>query len=255
MTDIIKVIKASYDLSEEVLMKRENLRKEGHQSYVRYLQIFGELMTESFRKKIECIRKKKMIAFCQRCLNQGIDINSIELNDFIRTEMHTYEEQLKEMIREAKNAAEARTLSAFEIRKIKEIYYRLAHKIHPDMRPELADNKHLMDYWNRIVIVYQNNQLGELEELEALVNSCLSDIDGKSEDIQIENIDKKIEQLEKEIERIISTTPYTYRFLLEDENKVEQKKEELQNEIREYDQYSAELEGILKKFPIKEMYA
>ena len=255
MTELIKVKNASYILYEELLLKRENLRKEGTQFYITYLQVFGELLTESFRKKVECIRKKKMIAYCQRCLNQGKDINSLDLHQFIDAEMKSYEAQLKQMVREAKDAAEARSISDEDVRTIKEIYYRLARKIHPDMRPEYADDMQIMDYWNRIVIAYHNNQLKELEELEVLVNTCLAAKQGRNETLHIENVETKIKSLEQEIDRIVSTAPYTYRFLLEDNRQKEAKKEELQQEIKEYEQYAKELDDVLKAFPIKEMYA
>ena len=61
--------------------------------------------------------------------------------------------------------------------------------------------------------------------------------------------------LKQEIDRLVSTAPYTYRFLLEDNSQKEAKKEELQYEIREYEQYSRELDDVLKAFPIKEMFA
>ena len=255
MTELIKVTNASYILYEELLLKRENLRKEGTQFYITYLQVFGELLTESFRKKVECIRKKKMIAYCQRCLNQGKDINSLNLHQFIDAEMKSYEAQLKQMIQEAKDAAEARSISDEDVRTIKEIYYRLARKIHPDMRPEYADDLQIMDYWNRIVIAYHNNQLQELEELEVLVNTCLAAKQGGDETLHIKNVETKIKNLEQEIDRIVSTAPYTYRFLLEDNSQKEAKKEELQQEIKEYEQYAKELDDVLKAFPIKEMYA
>ena len=255
MTELIKVTNASYILYEELLLKRENLRKEGTQFYITYLQVFGELLTESFRKKVECIRKKKMIAYCQRCLNQGKDINSMDLNSYIEAEMSEYEEQLGQMIQEAKDAAKARSISDADVRKIKEIYYRLARKIHPDMHPEYADDKQIMDYWYRIVIAYQNNQLSELEDLEVLVNTCLAAKQGNDETLHIEDVETKLKLLEQEIDRIVSTAPYTYRFLLEDNSQKEAKKEELQYEIREYEQYSRELDEVLKAFPIKEMFA
>ena len=255
MTELIKVKNASYILYEELLLKRENLRKEGTQFYITYLQVFGELLTESFRKKVECIRKKKMTAYCQKCLNQGKDINSLDLHRFIDAEMKSYEAQVKQMVREAKDAAEARSISDEDVRTIKEIYYRLARKIHPDMRPEYADDLQIMDYWNRIVIAYHNNQLQELEELEVLVNTCLAAKQGGDETLHIKNVETKIKNLEQEIDRIVSTAPYTYRFLLEDNSQKEAKKEELQQEIKEYEQYAKELDDVLKAFPIKEMYA
>lgn len=255
MTELIKVKNASYVLYEELLMKRENLRKEGTQFYINYLQLFGELMTESFQKKIECIRKKKMIAFCQRCMNQGKDINSIELNRYIQAEMATYEEELKQMAADAKAAAQAKDISLEDVRKIKEIYYRLARMIHPDMHPELAADAKLQDYWNQIGIAYQNNQLSELEDLEVMITAYLENKDSGSGEIVIVDVENKIKRIEQEIERIINTKPYTYRFLLEDEGKRQEQKEALQNEIQEYTRYSHELDDVLKSFPIKEMFA
>ena len=255
MNELIKEKNASYILYEELLLKRENLRKEGAQFYINYIRVFGELLTESFRKKIKCIRKKKMIAYCQKCVNQGLDINSVNLNSYIEAEMSEYEEQLKQMAQEAKDAAKARSISDADVRKIKEIYYRLARKIHPDMRPEYADDEQIMDYWYRIVIAYQNNQLQELEELEVLVNTCLEENQGNDETLHIEDVEAKIKHMEQEIDRIVSAAPYTYRFLLKDGKQTEEKKEELQREIKEYEQYALELDEVLKAFPIKEMYA
>ncbi|MBR2677745.1 MAG: hypothetical protein IKE28_12685 [Solobacterium sp.] len=255
MAEIIKVKNASYILYEELLLKRENLRKEGKQFYVSYLQMFGELMTESFQKKIECIRKKKMIAFCQRCLNQGKDINSIELNRFIQAEMKSYEEDLKQMAESVKAAAKAKTLSSDAIWRIKEIYYGLARKIHPDMHPELEDDSTLQDYWNQIVIAYQHNQLDELEELEVMVNAYLEKCHANTEELVIIDVENKIKRIEQEVEQILSKKPYTYRFILEDKKKQEEQQRALQKEIEEYTQYSLELDDVLKSFPIKEMFA
>ena len=255
MTELIKVKNTSYILYEELLLKRENLKKEGEQFYISYLQIFGELMTESFQKKIECIRKKKMIAYCQRCMNQGKDINSMDLNRFIQDEMESYEEELKLMTENAKAAAKAKDLSAEQILMIKDIYYRLARRIHPDMHPELADDKNVQDYWNQIVIAYQHNQLSELEELEVMVNAYLEKKHSNTDEIVIVDVENKTKRIEREIEHIISVKPYTYRFILEDEKKREEQKAAFQKDIDEYSQYSLELDDVLKNFPIKEMFA
>ena len=103
----------------------------------------------------------ELFSKCRSILKDNGSIYSIypadRLNSYIEAEMSEYEEQLKQMAQEAKDAAEAKTITDADARKIKEIYYRLARKIHPDMRPEYADDKQIMDYWNRIVIAYQNN--------------------------------------------------------------------------------------------------
>ena len=68
---VIKVKDTKAILYEELLLKKENLKKDGVQYRINYMKRFGDLMIESFEKKILCIKKKKMIAYCQRCVNQG----------------------------------------------------------------------------------------------------------------------------------------------------------------------------------------
>lgn len=255
MEEIIRSGNASYILYEELLLKKENLRREANQYYDEYLREFGELLTEAFLKKIECIRKKKIIAYCQKCVNLGKKIHASEMEAAVRREMEEYEQSLKQLKESVRNARDARLVSREDARRIKEIYYRLARMIHPDMRPDLAEDTVLQGYWNRIVIAYRCNHLQELEELETLVNSRLEKQGISCGMHIIPGIEEKIRQLEKEIERILSTSPYTYRFDLTDDRKRTKRREELQKEIREYEQYSGELSEILNSFPIQEMYA
>ena len=58
----------------------------------------------------------------------------------------------------------------------------------------------------------------------------------------------RIAEIEKEINDIISTEPYRYKHLLEDDALVAEKKAELQREIDEYTKYEKELQDILKTF-------
>ena len=255
MTDLIKVKNASYILYEELLLKKENLQKEGKQYYISYLKLFGDLLTEAFKKKVECIRKKKMIAFCQRCVNQGKLINAAELYSGIEAEMSEYEEELNRMAAEIDAASKAKYLTPDAMRQIKAVYYRLARRIHPDMRPDLSGDMILADYWNQITLSYQHNDLNRLEELEVLVNTYLEGREAGRDDIVIEDIEDRISRIEAEIDAIVSHHPYTYRFILEDTAEISAKQEELENEINEYTEYSAELDEVLKTFDIKEMYA
>ena len=255
MNELVKVKNASYILYEELLMRRENLRREGVQFRVSYLKEFGSLLTDAFKLKVECIRRKKMIAWCQACVNHGRMISRAELNRAMEAEMQAYTEELKQMAEEVKSARESTAISRSDVRKIREIYYRLARLIHPDMRPELAEDATLRDYWNQIVTAYQGNHLDELEELEVLVKRYLSDHQIAASETAIPDVDQKIRRLEQEIEQILSTIPYTYRFLLEDEDRKQEKKEELQKEIAEYQQYAEELDEVLAGFDIREMYA
>ena len=54
-----------------MLMRRDNLKKEAFIYQRNYVAEFGDLILEVFKKKVECIRKKKTIEYCQRSINHG----------------------------------------------------------------------------------------------------------------------------------------------------------------------------------------
>lgn len=253
MDEMIPILNPDMVLYEELILKKENLRKEAAQFQMEYLSVFGELLKDVLEKKIECIRKKKEIAFCQRCVNHGMPVNPNERDRYIQEEMEEYEQQLQRMAKEIQEACEAERVSDPDFRRIREIYYRIARMIHPDMRPDLSDDSRVQEYWNRAVAAYQYNRLSDLEDLEILVLQYL-----KGEETQkqkLPDIGRRIERIEKEIQHLIRTKPYIYRFDLENREKRKQKKAALQEEIREYEEYSRQLSDILAEFEGKVMRA
>ena len=249
--DIIKVKNTAYSKYEEVLLRRDNLRKEAEQIHMDYLMEFGGLITEAFERKIDCIRKKKMIAYCQRQVNQGRKIDSSKLDDFIVREMAQYEKDLQMLVNDVKAVREGKRVSASEYEKVKKIYYKLVKMIHPDLHPELADDEALKDYWQRILIAYTYNRLKDLEELELLVTTYLKGKGIQDLDIEIEDLDAKIATVEEEIRGIVSTKPYIYKKLLGDRTEILRRKQEYQDEIASYEMYSAQLDEVLATFEIE----
>jgi len=249
--EIVKVKNTSYSRYEEALLRRDNLRKEAEHYHMEYIRVFGDLITQAFEKKIECIRKKKMIAYCQRQVNAGKKISSASLDSFIAREMAQYQEELLSMINDVKAVKDSKRVSASDFEKIKKIYYKLVRMIHPDIHPELADDEQIKDYWQRIVIAYTYNQLKDLEELELLVTSYLEENGQKVTDIEIDDLDDKINAVEEEISNIISTNPYLYKMLLENEEEKLRRKQEYLDEIASYDIYSAQLDEVLATFEIE----
>ena len=64
-------------------------------------------------------------------------------------------------------------------------------------------------------------------------------------EIEIPDIDEKIEELEAEIMQIKSVNPYQYKYLLMDPDAVEQKKEALRKELKDFEEYSQQLQQML----------
>lgn len=231
---------------ERLLLERDTKEKEAGSLRTAYIKEFGELINKSFEMKLECIKKKKSVAFCQMYVNHGKKVNVTELQRYLDHEMSEYNEKLKGMLSDYEWCKQAEVATELTVLKAKTLYRKLAKKIHPDMNPMTAGNKELLELWGRIVEAYHMNDAEKLKELEVLVYAVLDEVDIADGIPEIENIEEKIQALKDEIERIITTDPYQYSLLLDDEDAVIQKKQELQKEIDEYTRYARELDEVLQ---------
>lgn len=83
---------------ENLILQRDRLEKEAEQYRLAYFHEFGELITDAFRLRIDCIALKKSIAFCQAKQNAGEEIDPISLQEFIDASMIAYNAQLEELL-------------------------------------------------------------------------------------------------------------------------------------------------------------
>ncbi|WP_026522346.1 hypothetical protein [Butyrivibrio sp. VCB2001] len=245
MADVIKGHNTSYARYEELINRRDELKKEAFQYHAEYVRRFGDLILELFRKKIECIRKKKTIEYCQAALNHGNNVDQAQLQAYLEKEMAEFQARLNDMVKEHEAAFKSTTVTEKDMLEIKRIYHRLVKKIHPDINPAVTGSEELMDLWHRVTVAYSCNSLKDLQELEVLVMRALESVD--IDDMDIPDIEEKISDLEKEIMEIMETDPYQYKFLLEDSKAVEAKKEDLNTELKTYDDYSKQLEEVLEE--------
>lgn len=255
MEEIIKGENRAHEKYEEVLIRRDNLKKEASRYHHEFIRVFGDYITESFRLKIECIKKKKMIAYCQKLENQGKKILSSSLESFIEKEMADYQAELDAMILDVNAARSAKSITPTDLKKIKEIYYGLVKLLHPDLHPELAEDETIKDYWKKIEIAYRHNHLDDIQELDIVVRRYLARRGYDNLDIEVEDVEQKIKRVEDEITEIITTNPYLYKILLNDERSVKEKTIEYKDEIESYKTYSERLDEILARFNIEEMYS
>ncbi len=243
--ELIKIKNAGYDLYEQLLLERDALRKEAFGWKQEYTRVFGELMLQLFEQKIACIKKKKTIAFCQASINKGEPIDQTALQAYIETEMREYNKMLRQMITENEYANSGHVISSSVLQKIKKLYYKLTKLIHPDINPKTEQIPELKQLWQMVITAYRVNSLKELEEAEVLIYRALEKIGLEKTEIEIPNLEEKMDAVREEILTIKETTPYQYRYLLEDEEAVKERKDELKKEQQEYEAYEKELDQIM----------
>ena len=247
MGELIVSENGDYKKYEELLLRRDQLLKEAGGIHTLYMQEFGDLLVELFEVNVECIKKRKMIAYCIGAVNHGQAIDVQELNRQIAYEMAVYEDQLKAMALDNKSAKDAKSSPSYKVERAKRIYRRLARLIHPDINPEAFKLEQVRELWDRIVKAYHLNDDDALSDLEVLVSRALKDNGDITVDVTVDDIDDRIRRVEDEINDILTNEPYTYKELIESEQKTTAKKQELKGQIEAEKKASAELSKILQE--------
>ncbi|MBR4749882.1 MAG: hypothetical protein IK083_09985 [Abditibacteriota bacterium] len=230
-----------------LLVKRDALKKEAVSIRIEYLQLFGDLMVKNYRAKVECIRCKKIIAFIQAALNRGEQPDRKEMLARIQKEMEVYRDRLLQMQEDAARAAKAERSSAEDVEKSKQIYRRLAKRLHPDICRETGSDGPLKELWLSITEAYYANDAKLLSELEILANRLLTDMGRDGLQIDIPDIKGRIIELRAEIEEIMTTEPWILRYIIEDPEETENKTAELKEETEAYLRHAEELQQVIDR--------
>ena len=243
--EVIRITAGDYERYEGLLLQRDQLEKEAESYRMEYTREFGDLITESFTLKVECIRIKKEISYFQMKKNRGEEPDPDEMKAYLDTHMAAYYAELNELIARRNFSKSGKPISQNQLNEVKNIYRRLAKLLHPDISPLTENNPELMDMFQEVITAYHCNDLKRLQELDVLISKALEELGVDHAEIIIPNIDERISELEEEISGILSTEPYTYRELLSDAVQVEEKKKALEKEIEDYRKYMAELRAYL----------
>ncbi len=237
------------DEYKKLVFKREKLRKDAQMYWIDYIMEFGELIEKECALKIDCIKLKKMIAFCQARKNRGETIFRAELDLYIESVMKDYNTELQ-TIADIRNAKKE-TVSEIDYYKLKKLYRQLATMLHPDLHPALFEHEEIVTLWERISSAYKCNDYAELQALEILAVDAVNRYEKEERVISVDNVQAKTLLLKTEINEIIHTDPYRYKELLRDADAVAEKKKELQDSIYEYELYLSELNEEANKYTVE----
>ncbi len=235
-----------YKRYEDLLLKRDQLYKEAGSINTAYVKEFGDLLLKDFELKVECIKKRKMIAYCIGAVNHGRAIDVQKMNAEVEHTMALYYHELKQMAEQKSEADKSKTTPLYKVDKAKRIYKRIAKMIHPDINPAAASDENIRELWGRVVVAYHCNDDVELGNLEILIKRVLKDLGEDISGVTIDGIEERIAVIEEEINSIITCEPYTWLEILSSSEKTAIKKKELQESIDESAKYSEELSKTLQ---------
>ena len=243
--EIVHIAVGDYPRYEELLLQRDQLKKDALQYRRTYIREFGEIINKIFEKQISCIALKKSIAFCQLAINQGKKPDIAAMNEYVTEQMTAYRLQLNEMISELNSTKKDTVITEADSQEIKAIYRKIARLLHPDMSDLTADRPELTELWNQVCIAYKCNDLQSLQEADIIIQQAIARLGGNIDPVVIPDLQERITVLEKEIHNITTTEPYSYKELLENEAAIAEKKSKFESEFKEYCEYESQLKAQL----------
>ncbi|MBQ1331704.1 MAG: hypothetical protein IIY36_02125 [Lachnospiraceae bacterium] len=245
MDELIRSGGGDYERYEKLVLERDRLEKEAIQIECAWLREFGQLMTDLFEEKIECIKVRKMIAFYQAAANRGEQADQEEMIAYLQRELAEYYTNLRDMLKRNEAARKGRVITEYEEKRIRALYRWIAKRLHPDTHPGVEDDPDLLLLWDMASAAYRMSDLKRLMDVEMLVQKALAESGGGPAEIEVPDIALRIEELEEEIREIRTTEPYIWGEILDDEEACAAKKAALEKELNEYREYRAQLEEVL----------
>lgn len=245
--ELVRVAGGDYSRYEELLLRRDEVEKQADHTFMEYIRIFGDITTEIFKLKVECIAIKKSISYIVMIKNKGEEPDPQRMVKYIEERMTTYQAELDEMIRVNEKSRKGVPISAYREKEIKRVYRKLAKVLHPDLSNVTEKHPALAELFQRVMIAYKCNNYKEIKELEVLTSKALEDLGEERFEVVIPDIEQKTEELEEEIHGIMTGEPYIFREYIFNREKQETKMCELQEEKEAYLNYKEELQQNLKE--------
>lgn len=228
----------------------EDLNKEKEYLENLYMSKLGGLIFIKLEKEIEYRKLRKKITLIIQSENKGEEINIEKIEEILKVELDEFYKSLEDLREELNNSKiymELPKLSSEEAKKIKEIFRKLAKRLHPDVNKNLCEES--INLWIKVKEAYENNDL-----LSLIILDGLSSDKEVNEDIKINEIETNIKSLEMKIKSIKNIMkneeeefPLNIRCVIEDLDYINEKKKELTSFIKEYEKMIIKLEQVIEK--------
>ncbi len=239
-----------------------------------YNDRIGNIVLELLNAKLRILQLKRTIEIIQSSINRQEKVSEKKARQQANKEYKEFEEDLNRKAEEAKRAGrhkeneeqkeaewEAEQAEAEENGKerkyksrtdeMKALYRKIVKALHPDMNPD--ETEYEKNLFNEAVEAYDNGDIDKLREIAAMIDEgkisedMLDDDPDNIEHLKeiLEGLRSRAEQLQDEIAEIKASFPYNIKDVLEDEDLVFQRQQELTKMLYEYNEEIEELEERL----------
>lgn len=211
-----------------------------------YMTKIGNRQLELLNLQLEIKSMQRKIEELNACIQRNEKPSLASINAKILLEMTEVKEQLtkqKEMIFAAGDFLNNLIIPA-NPKELKEVYRRLAKKLHPDVSGNDSDK--LNSIWLLVLEAYNRGDLEALKSLEIVYADELKNIREQEDDEDIIKekiafLKSSIKSLNDKISVVLSNFPYTVEALLRNDDLIEIENEKIDKEIMIHEVYLQEL--------------
>lgn len=249
------VEKLRTELSMLVLERDELLYVECKNIEMAYMLSIGGLEYKVYEIECTILRLKRKAELIQAKKNRQEKVILSKIEKALDIEFAEYQAKLNEQVEKMNAALErshGKVLTDEETRELKKLYRTAVKLLHPDLHPNLSDAK--MQLFHNAVEAYKRGDLKELRIIsEMAAEPLLSDAEADGMAVLIkekERLSRLIQNVKNRIMEIKSEYPYTMKSLIRNPDKVESRKAELEEDIKELNKtlavYAAKIEEMMR---------
>lgn len=220
-----------------------------------YMLKLGSLEYKAYETQCAAMRLKRKVELIQAKKNRQEKVNLNKINEILDEEFFEYQQKLNEQINKMNDAikhSKLECLSEKDNKELKKLYRKIVKMLHPDINPEVSPAQVTM--LDNAMNAYKNGDLATLRIIGEMVGE--HQLPEKQQDVftqlkeEKERLGKMLGSIKESIDKIKSEYPYCVKDILEDEQKVERKKAELEEILKQYKElveiYNAKIEEMLR---------
>lgn len=260
MSDIVIVLSDVQRLKEELNIlneeyiklyeKMEDLKKEKEYFESLYMSKLGALIFLKFESEIKYRRLKKKLTLIVKSKNRNEEIDLEKIETDLEEELAEFYSNLEELRNNLKNSQEflqLPTLTEEEVKRVKVIFRTLAKILHPDVNKNLDEK--MLELWMKVKEAYENNDLMALIILQGIVkhNEIKQDNNINHLEENKEALKGKISELKIIIDKEESSFPLNIKDLIQDNEYIKGRKQEITSNIHELEEMTMEVERSIRE--------
>lgn len=205
----------------------------------RYMIELGSLEIALYKMQCKVLRAKRKLSLVQQKINRKEVVNDKDIEAILDEEFEQYQKELDEKLHKLNFAisySNAECLSAEETKELKKIYHKVVKHLHPDLHPDLSSEE--IELFFRAVTAYD---AGDIETMRIIEKTLIGDEEFETPKDTVkemmaerDSLSQMVQKIKDQINEIKKSFPYNTIELLENKEKLAEKRLEYEQAIEQY---------------------